>query len=105
MFRRETTAVGGFSSNTAGSNISYFSPMLSLEAGAQLMVGKSFGLTLGLMSWFETASDNARSEARTDTVLFKDDKTPPQQQATPAYDMATGMQWFLGPYLGLSFGP
>jgi hypothetical protein len=38
-------------------------------------------------------------------VLFKDEKTAPQQQATPAYDMASGIQWFLGPYLGLSFGP
>jgi hypothetical protein len=105
VFRRETTAEGGFSSNIAGSDISYFSPMVSLEAGAQLLVGKSFGLNLGIMSWFENASDNAKSKARTDTVLFKDEDTPPQQQATPAYDMASGTQWFLGPYLGVSFGP
>jgi hypothetical protein len=104
-YQRETQAAGGFSSEIAGSGISYFSPMLSLEAGAQLLLGKSLGLSVGLLSWFESASDNARSKPRTDTILFRDDRTPPLRQATPAYDLANGMQWFLGPYLGLSFGP
>jgi hypothetical protein len=105
VFRRETTATNGYSSEHAGSDISYFSPMLSLEAGAQFLVGKSFGLTVGFLSWFENAGDDAKSDARTDTVLFRDEKSVPLQQATPAYDLANGVQWFIGPYLGLSFGP
>jgi hypothetical protein len=104
-FERETSTPDGFSSDNAESGIDYLSPMLSLEAGASVMLGRSLGLSIGVLSWFETASDSAKSKARNDTVLFKDEKTRPLNQATPSYDLANGPQWFLGPYVGLSFGP
>lgn len=75
------------------------------SSGAKVLLGRTLGLTLGVFSWFETASDNAKSSARTDTVRFRDENTRPLAQATPAYRLANGPQWFLGPYLGLCFGP
>lgn len=104
-FERETTTPDGYTGHIADAGIAYFSPMLSLEGGAIVMLGRSLGLSFGVMSWFETASDNAKSEARTDELLFRDSKSPPLPQATPSYDLANGPQWFFGPYLGLSFGP
>lgn len=104
-WERETTTPDGFTDNTVGSGIDYLSPQLSLEAGAALMVTRSLGITLGFTTWFESAGDNARSEPRNDTLLYKDEKTRPVPLATPAYDMANGIQWYIGPYLGVSFGP
>jgi hypothetical protein len=104
-FERETTTPGGYSGHVAEAGIDYFSPMLSLEAGANLMLGKSLGFSVGVLSWFETASDSGKSEARSNEALFRDEKSQPLPQATPAYDLANGSQWFIGPYLGLSFGP
>jgi hypothetical protein len=104
-FERETEAVNGFTGRIAESGIDYLSPMLSLEAGAELRVSRTLALSLGVLSWFETASDNGKSAQRTDTVLLPEDDTPPVPHATPAYDLANGTQWFIGPYLGLAFGP
>ena len=85
------------------SSARYWSPMLSLELGAHLLLGASTALALGVTSWFEHAGDRAKTAARNDTYLYRDGSLP-LAQATPAYDAASGTQWFVGPFLGLSFG-
>lgn len=104
-FSRETRAEGGYSSSIAEHGIDYVSPLLSLELGAQLALSESLALSLGVVSWFEHAGDDAKSRRRNDTVLFVDEETRPLVQATPAYDLAKGPQWFIGPSVGVAFGP
>jgi len=104
-FRRETEAADGFTSRVAESDIDYVSPLLSVELGAEFALSRSLGFSVGVVSWFEHAGDDAKSSARNDGTLFLDEDTPPLAQATPAYDLTSGPQWFIGPYLGVAFGP
>jgi hypothetical protein len=102
---RDTEASGGASGEVAGPGASYVSPMLSLEVAGQLRLGRKTALALGVTSWFEHAGDGVKSEARNNAVLFSPAGEPVAPQATPEYDMANGSQWFIGPFLGLAFGP
>jgi hypothetical protein len=102
---RETEGAGGASGDVAGPGASYVSPMLSLEVAGQLRLGRKTALSLGVTSWFEHAGDDVKSEARNNAVLFSPSGDPIAAQATPEYDMANGPQWFIGPFLGLAFGP
>jgi hypothetical protein len=104
-FRRTTDAADGFSGETAEAGPDYVSPMLSLEAAAQWRVSKSFALAAGVVSWFEHAGDDTVSESRNDTFLTGGDDDRPVAQATPEYHLANGPQWYLGPFLGVAFGP
>ena len=56
------------------------------------------------MPWLEHASDDAITAAQGD-VLLTGNGGIPQPHATPAYDLANGTQFFLGPFAGLQFGP
>jgi PEGA domain-containing protein len=102
---RDTEAADGSTSEVASTGASYVSPMLSLEVAGQLRLGSKTALALGIVSWFEHAGDDVKSEARNNTVLFSPAGVPVAPQATPEYDMANGPQWFIGPFLGLAFGP
>jgi PEGA domain-containing protein len=102
---RDTEATNGASGEIAGPGASYVSPMLSLEVAGQLRLGRKTALSLGVTSWFEHAGDGVKSEARNNAVLFSPSGDPIAPQATPEYDMANGPQWFIGPFLGVAFGP
>jgi PEGA domain len=104
VFRRTTEAANGDTSTVAQPWIDYWSPLLSLEAGVQLRVTPTFGLSLGVTSWLESAGEDAKSRARNDTFLVNSKDEPTARQATPAYDLARGPQWFIGPMLGFNFG-
>jgi hypothetical protein len=103
LMKRDTVADGGRVGAVSDTGTGYVSALLSLELSAQLLLGESTALSLGVVSWLEHAGDDARSQPRRQAVLIGDDG-PPVPQATPAYDMASGTQWFVGPFLGLAFG-
>ena len=62
-------------------------------------------LTLGANLWLEHAGDGVPTPAEGDVFLTGEDGQVPAPQATPSYDMASGTQVFIGPYLGMHFGP
>jgi hypothetical protein len=103
LMRRSTDSPNGYAGEMTDSSARYWSPMLSLELGAHVLLGASTALALGVTSWFEHAGDGAKTAPRNDTYLYRDGSQP-LAQATPAYDVASGTQWFVGPFLGLSFG-
>lgn len=107
LLGRETTAVDGSTGTTSEDAMGYFSPALSFEVAGQMLLTGSMQLTLGMNVWLETASDSLRTNPRTDIFLTKDgdDDFVPHPHASPAYDMASGTQFFLGPFVGLQFGP
>lgn len=103
--RREAESTDGRTGYYADVGASYVSALLSLEASAALELGGSTALSLGLISWFEHAGDDTRSRAEERSVLTSNNGAPPIPHATPRYELANGAQWFVGPFLGLTFGP
>ena len=102
---RETDAEDGRSGRYVDAGASYVSALLSLEAAASMRIGPTTALSLGLTSWIEHAGDKTRSEPENRTLLTGDQANQrPTPQATPPYDLANGPQWFLGPFVGLTFG-
>jgi hypothetical protein len=103
--RREAEATDGRTGFYADVGASYVSALLSLEASAGVELGGSTALSLGVISWFEHAGDATRSRAEERSVLTSSNGAPPVPHATPRYELANGAQWFVGPFLGLTFGP
>ena len=79
--------------------------MLSFELGAEIELSATLGFSVGLVGWLGPAAYRTKSAPRNDTTLVLADGTRPLAQATPEYDVANGVQWFIGPYLGVAFGP
>lgn len=82
--------------------VTYTSPVLSLEPAAVYRVTPTVGIMLGLSLAVENPrvfSDVPRSEARGDQRLG------PSGVTTPAYDLASGTQTYLGLFAGMMFGP
>jgi hypothetical protein len=103
--KRDTSAGDGRTGFYSDVGASYVSALLSLEASAALELGGSTALAFGVTSWFEHAGDETTSRPEERAVLTSNDGRQPIPQATPRYDLANGPQWFLGPFLGLTFGP
>ncbi len=105
LMRTVTTTDGTDAKNEfAPEMVSYWSPGVTLDIGAYLPIGESTGLTVGAWFWAETARNDARTEAETKRVIVSDD-APPRPLATPQYDLANGDQIYIGPYVGIQFGP
>jgi hypothetical protein len=81
---------------------SYVSPALTLDVFGQWRFASTTALTFGLLVWLENAG-KTRAPAEGNHVLTDGKTVLPIR--TPEYTMADGPQVFLGPYLGLMFGP
>jgi hypothetical protein len=104
LLGRDATAQNGATSDIAPDGNGYLSGVLSIELGAQVLLGGTTSLALGFNMWLEHAGDGVATEADNSVFLTKEGEIP-QPHATPAYDMASGTQLFIGPFLGLHFGP
>jgi PEGA domain len=105
VMRRDTEAADGRIGFYSDVGTSYVSALLSLEASLAFELGGSTAISMGVASWFEHAGDDTTSRAEERAVLTANDGKPPIPQSTPPYDLANGPQWFVGPFLGLTFGP
>jgi hypothetical protein len=105
LFERDTTSNQGAQNVfTDKSGHSYFSPALSIDASASLRVSPTLAIALGLMTMLETAGQSVQTTASTSQYIGSQTVSP-QAIQTPAYHLASGTQVFLGPYVGLQFGP
>jgi hypothetical protein len=105
VMRRDTDAVDGRTGFYSDIGTSYVSALLSLELSMAFELGGSTAISMGVTSWFEQAGDDTTSRPEERSVLAANDGRPPLPHATPPYDLANGPQWFVGPFLGLAFGP
>jgi hypothetical protein len=105
VMRRDTNAQDGRNGFYSDVGTSYVSALLSLEASLAFELGGSTAVSMGVISWFEHAGDDSSTRPEERAVLTSNDGRPPIPQATPPYELANGPQWFLGPFLGLTFGP
>jgi hypothetical protein len=117
FMKRDTATTDGtdridvFSPNDDGKNfktLSYVSPAISLEATVQLRVAPTVAIVLGLEMWGDNASISGTTVTQASPGRFVGSlasHVPPSAIATPAYHLASGPQVFLGPVLGMQFGP
>ena len=105
LFERDSKSNnGGENIYTDKSGHTYVSPALSLDGSIALRVSPSVAVALGLMGWFEAAGQGVQSKPSPDAYIGSSSVTP-TPIATPAYHLASSSQLFVGPYIGVQFGP
>ena len=82
----------------------YVSPAISADLAVSIRATKTLAIALGVTTMFENAGSNLASPASTNQILGGG-ASPPTPLPTPAYHFASGAQTFIGPYVGLQFGP
>jgi hypothetical protein len=81
---------------------SYLSPILSFEPSIQYRVGPHTAIALG----FSVLVDSPRAFNQIPTTKAESNHfLGPSGLTTPAYDLATSTQVFVGPFIGMMFGP
>jgi hypothetical protein len=86
----------------------YLSPVLTLEPSLQYRLGPHTAISLGLAVLAESprAFDQIPSSASEKSHAFSNGPlAPPSKLNTPAYELASGTQVFIGPFVGMMFGP
>jgi hypothetical protein len=108
LMRRSATATDGTDARHefVPDPVSYLSPGVSIDVSARLMLGETTSLSAGIWFWGETAKENARTEADPNRVMVSEsDSVAPRPIATPEFDLANGSQLYVGPHVGMQFGP
>jgi PEGA domain len=82
----------------------YVSPAISADLAVSLRATHSIAIALGVALLLENAGSNLTSNPSSNQILGGG-AAPPVPLPTPAYHFASGAQTFIGPYLGLQFGP
>ncbi|MFO0678272.1 MAG: PEGA domain-containing protein [Polyangiaceae bacterium] len=84
----------------------YVSPAVNVDASVQFRLSPTTSLALGCLAWLETAGKDAHTAPDyTRFIGNPSSSVPPEPLNTPSYTLASQTQFFLGPYLGLQFGP
>ncbi len=87
---------------------SYLSPILSLEPSLQYRIGPHTAIALGLSLLVESprSFDQIPTTKMEKLHGFSNGPNAPASGlTTPAYELATGTQIFVGPFIGMMFGP
>jgi PEGA domain len=89
----------------APSGQGYASPAVTADASVQWRMTESVALTLGMLLWLESSSfTDVRAPGDLHRYMAADGQTP-AAITTPPYQITSGSQVFLGPYLGMQCGP
>lgn len=106
MTRRAVATTGGAQDFYVPGSVGYVSPAVTAEAAVQIRVVPTLAVAVGVLLWADNASiagtNSVPSQAPRNLVAANQ---PPQPIPTPEYHLATGPQVFLGPFVGLQFGP
>ena len=104
LLTRDTTSVKNpdFRDGYVPDAESYLSPVLSIEPSVQYRVGPHTGIALG----FSMLVESPRTFDQIPTTKpEKGHSLGPGTLNTPGYQLATGTQVYLGPFIGMMFGP
>ncbi len=104
LLGRDTMAEDGASSTTSDDGTGYVTPVLSVEVAGQVRLAGTTALAVGFNLWLEHAGSDVMTAPKPDARLTGGAGLP-RPLNTPSYDMAVGTQVFIGPFLGLQFGP
>ncbi len=104
MTREATSTDGrGLKDGYAPDGSSYVSPALTFDASLGWRFAETTSLVVGVLTWIENAGSDARAKGDLNRNLSGASGVAPI--STPPYQMASGAQLFIGPYLGMQFGP
>jgi hypothetical protein len=110
IMKRDTTTTDGTNRQDTyvpQGDVAYVSPAITLEAALHIRILPRIALAVGLEAWADNASvwgTNSAAAPSTERFLSAPNQTR-APLATPAYELATGSQVFLGPFVGMQFGP
>jgi hypothetical protein len=108
---RTTTTTDGTNrgdvfSPTSGDSVAYISPAITLEGAVHVRVTPTRALAVGMVMWADNANMLGSNSTPAGPDRFVGGGTgPPSPIPTPEYHLATGPQVFLGPFVGMQFGP
>jgi hypothetical protein len=111
FMERSTTTTDGTNrsdtfSPTSTDGVAYLSPAITIEGALHLRVTPTIAVAVGMIMWADNASiwgSNATPASAARPVVAANQV--PALIASPGYHLATGPQVFLGPFLGMQFGP
>jgi hypothetical protein len=108
FLERNATATDGSGANTkyVPNAVGYFSPAITGEAALEIRLTPTIAVSVGGLLWADNASiagsnsSPALPPSKAQTQVLNGNPIP-----TPAYHFATGPQVFIGPFIGMAFGP
>lgn len=104
LFERDAQTPDGLrNAYVQKSGLSYVSPALSLDGSVGFRVSGSFAILVGVMGLLETAGQDVTSPASKNEYIGGQGQAYPIP--TPSYHLASDTQVFIGPYVGVAFGP
>lgn len=117
-FERKTETANGYSERyvpddgalnpgaTEPNNLSYVSPAIVADLTVHYRLTQTTAVSLGLVGWLESAGNDTAAQADLTRALVSNAPgAQPIGLRTPRYELASGAQFFLGPQLGMMFGP
>jgi hypothetical protein len=108
LMKRDTAATdgSGLQNTFVPGTVSYLSPGVSAEAALHVRITRSLAFAAGAEFWAENAASGTASPPSPGKVLVSaQPNVLPVTVPTPQYHFASGAQVFLGPFVGLQFGP
>ena len=103
MQRQADTPDGG-SDRFVPNAVTYFAPGASFDLSTHWRIARASTLAIGAQVWAENAGDSAVTSRDAARYIVRNG-APVAVIPTPSYALATGTQVFLGPYIGMMFGP
>jgi len=89
-------------------SVGYLSPGLSAEAALHIRLSPTVAVAVGAFLWADNASIAGSNQAPPSSghvLANPGNANTAAPIPTPKYDIATGPQIYIGPFLGMQFGP
>lgn len=90
-----------FSSNSVG----YWSPVVSLEPSVSYRVTRTMAVQVGMQIFLDAPATFLNGKNNPSTNAEGNHALGARGLATPSYQLASDMQVFIGPFVGMQFGP
>src|SRR5262249_33980735 len=84
---------------------SYWSPVVSLEPSVMWRLTKGVAVSLAFQMLFETPSSLLNDRQNPTTQRERTHSLGTRALTTPSYELASNVQMYMGPVLGMMFGP
>jgi hypothetical protein len=99
---RRTRTTDGATDTFAPNQVVYASAALSVEAAVHLRASRRVAFSVGVIFWFEGAGNISIKGDPDRNILTSQGPMPLR---TPDYQLISGTQSYIGPFLGMVFGP
>jgi len=107
VLERVTTAKDGTGIRDAfvSDSPSYVSPVIAIEPSVMYRVTRGIAVSLGVQMFLETPSSFMNDRETPKTAPERNHSLGLRSLTTPSYELASNVQIFVGPVLGMMFGP